>query len=41
MRLTTYCYLWPRSQAAKTSPSHGEGPGSIPGGVTSRGRYTG
>ena len=29
------CHLdiWPCSQAVKTSPSHGEGPGSIPGGV--------
>ena len=27
--------IWPCSQAAKTSPSHGEGPGSIPGKVTS------
>ena len=26
----------PISQAAKTSPSHGEGPGSIPGLVTAR-----
>ncbi len=25
---------WPHSQAAKTSPSHGEGVGSIPAGVT-------
>ena len=25
---------WPHSQAAKTSPSHGEGVGSIPTGVT-------
>ena len=26
--------IWPCSQAVKTSPSHGEGPGSIPGKVT-------
>ncbi len=26
--------IWPCSQAAKTSPSHGEGPGSIPGKVS-------
>ena len=26
--------IWPCSQAAKTSPSRGEGPGSIPGKVT-------
>ena len=28
--------IWPCSQAAKTSPSHGEGPGSIPGKVTKK-----
>ena len=27
---------WPLSQAAKTSPSHGEGMGSIPVGVTNQ-----
>ena len=27
---------WPLSQAAKTSPSHGEGMGSIPVGVTKK-----
>ena len=26
--------IWPRSQAVKTSASHAEDPGSIPGGVT-------
>lgn len=26
--------IWPLSQAAKTSASHAEDPGSIPGGVT-------
>ena len=36
MRLTTYCYIWPVSQAVKTPASHAGNEGSIPSRVTNR-----